>query len=79
MKEIYKRIILNKNYTISNLWNIKNRHWRILKVKLGNAWYKLIWLSINWIQTTYLVHRLIMFTFIWESKKQVNHKNGIKT
>lgn len=80
-------------YQVSNLGNIKSlerkvKWWhnnlRIEKEKILKLWnmkgYLCVQLSNNWIQKTYLVHRLVADAFIFnkDNKKEVNHKNWIK-
>ena len=68
-------------YQASNLWRIK---WlllyrglknRIRKKTIKDNWYELVTLK----NKSYHVHRLIIKTFLWDSKLEVNHKNWIKT
>lgn len=69
-------------YQISNLgniWSVKNA--RLLTTYLGNNGYVQVGLFKNHKPHTNRVHRLVAKTFIPnpENKKEVNHKNGIKT
>jgi hypothetical protein len=71
-------------YQASNLGNIKSfvkwNDWneRILKPWTDTKWYLRLVLYKNKVKRTYKVHRLICFTFLWDSELQVNHKNWIK-
>ena len=58
-----------------------NKTGRILKQYLGNNGYYSVLLYNNWWTKRMLVHRLIAQTFLKniDNKKEVNHKNGIKT
>lgn len=62
-------------YQVSNQWNFKK--WNIFLGKSNTQQY--IRININW--KVYLAHRLVAQTFIPnpENKKEVNHKNWIKT
>jgi len=74
----------NWKYQINNIWDIKtfnyNKTWqeRLLKSKKEANWYMRIWLYIQWKRKFYNIHRLILLTFIWPSKLQVNHKNWVR-
>lgn len=90
-KEIWKPVVGNAYYKISNLWRIKSIE-RTVNCKLGSSrikkesmlspsksssWYHMVWFK-NW-KWTRLVNRIEAIAFFWESELQVNHKNGIKT
>jgi len=82
MQEIWKDIPwFDWIYQTSNLWNIRSNkywYWRILRPWLSN-WYFMINLRKNNKTKMYKVHRLVMFSFNWMNKLDVNHKNWIKT
>jgi len=74
-------------YQAWDLWSIKSlkkKRWflilneKILKPAPDRYWYLKVCLFKKWKSKTFRVHRLIMFTFIWKSKLEVNHKNSIK-
>ncbi len=94
-QEIWKDIIWYEwIYQVSNLWNVMSYtrkrfnwkwyflyKWRIIKNIFDKNWYVLIRLfNIN-TKKVFLVHRLVAQSFIDnpDNKKEVNHKNGIKT
>ena len=93
MKEIRKDIKgWEWYYQISNLWRVKSLSrklsnskrckWskeRILKPWLITKWYNGIVLCKNWKLHQKSIHRLVLLTFVWDSKLQVNHKNWIRT
>lgn len=74
-------------YQVSNLWNIKSLYKRkILKnwdnlSKLKRFWYFYVNLIKDWKLKWHRIHRIVALVFIQnpEWKKEVNHKNGIKT
>jgi hypothetical protein len=76
-------------YSFSNLFRIKstrkllsgNKKERILKQFIGNHGYKMVYFSVNKVQSSQLLHRLIGILFIPnpENKPCINHINGIKT
>ena len=79
--EVWKDVYWFKNYKVSNLWNIKSfKYWeeKILKPYKDKKWYLIIDLY-NKSRKVFKVHRLVMITFEWEKKLQVNHKNWIKS
>ena len=60
-----------------------NRKFRskVLKPRLQNSGYQIVWLSLWGDVTAYLVHRLVAETFIENVNNNpcINHKNGDKT
>ena len=82
-------------YMVSNIWRVKSldrdivwwMYWhrsllgKLLRNKTDNNWYISILLSTQKIKIRYRVHRLVAQAFIpnTENKKEVNHKNWIKT
>lgn len=74
-------------YKASNLWRIKSLidcRWIIREKIRKNLdrwnWYMCVMLFKNKKRKTFMVHRLIVLAFLWESKyPQVNHKNWIKS
>lgn len=77
MKEIWKDIPWYEwLYYASTLGNIKSNV--IKKSRMTTDWYLQIGLCKNSIKKTFRTHRLIMLTFKWQSKLQVNHKNWNK-
>jgi len=82
--EEWKDIIwFNWLYQISNKWRVKSlKFWRnkILKPHHNIKWYMIIWLSKNSKKRNYILHRLLLKSFIpnLEYKPQVNHINWIK-
>lgn len=85
MSEIWKDIPWYEwEYMASNRWNIKSlekMRWFylskeiILKNNKNNTWYFTV--NLGW--KSFLVHRLVMLSFVWDSELQVNHINWIKT
>ena len=86
--EIWKDIVWYEwLYQVSNLGRVKSLikyNWtnkRILKVWIDKIWYAIVTLCKNKIHKTKTIHRLVWLTFLdnilW--KKQINHKNWIKT
>lgn len=59
----------------------RTRYGRIIKPRLQNSGYKIVWLSKNGIVKAYTVHRIVANTFIENPKNLycVNHKDGDKT
>ena len=75
-------------YSFSNLFRIKstrklisgNKKERILKQFIGNHGYRMVYFSVNKVQSGQMLHRLIGMLFIPnpENKPCINHINGIK-
>lgn len=85
--EIWKDIIWYEwLYQVSNLWYVKSlnykRNWKekILKSWISWKWYIQIKLCKNWLQKTYILHRLLLQSFMPnpQNKPAVNHINWIK-
>lgn len=72
---------LDNSYLINEYWQVysmfRNRHLTACKI---NTWYLTYRLKPNASSkyTRYLVHRLVMSAFFWESNLEVNHKDGNK-
>lgn len=70
-------------YQVSNLWNIISlwnefsRKEKRLKFDYTKHWYCKVQLNQYWIRKKFLVHRLVMLTFVWPSTLEVNHINHI--
>jgi hypothetical protein len=85
VKEIFKEIEECPNYRVSNQGNVyrvlKNGRLRKLKQRKGFGEYlQAAIFSKNGTKMIKYVHRLVAKAFLsGEEKKQVNHKNGIKT
>lgn len=80
MEEIWKDIYwYDWKYQVSNMWNIKNKHNKILQPYTNN-WYYLVCLSKYKKQNNFRIHRLVCLTFLDnpDNKEQINHKNWIK-
>ena len=80
MKEIWKTIEGYEGlYQASNLGRIKSfirtKSYKILKSITRNDGYLMVFL----LQKGFLVHRLILSTFVGNSDLECNHKNGIKS
>ena len=70
------------NYSVCKNGDIvNNKTKRILKPSIIKCGYKVIRLCNKYHYKTYYVHRLVAENYIFNehSKKDVNHKNGIKT
>lgn len=85
-----KKIEGYNNYFIDDLGNVysnkvsqRNIKGKVIKLALvnDNREYKMVNLFNNGVKKTWRVHRLVALSFIAnpESKKEINHKNGIKT
>lgn len=63
--------------TCGKVWSHRRSKW--LKLTCSNPGYWRVGLALNGNQRIFLVHRLVMLTYIGPSILQVNHINGIKT
>jgi len=88
MQEIWKDIPWYEwLYQASSLWEIKSLFYRrygypkIMIWWTNNFGYRKVSLLKDWLSRSFFVHRLVCLTFLWknEKKKEVNHKNWIKT
>ena len=61
-------------YEVSDLWNIRNKDWKVLKPVIQKSWYCYITIKWKWMR----LHRIIAEVFLWESDLYVNHKDGNK-
>lgn len=84
--EIFEDIPWYKwKYQVSNLGRVRSINYNMtsnvsILVQHDNWWWYLqVWLSNNWKRKTFKVHRLVMLTFKWESRLDVNHRNWVKT
>lgn len=77
IRSLPRKINQNKN----NSFYTRTMEGRIIKQRLQNSNYYLVWLSKNGEVTAWLVHRLIALAFISNphNKPCINHKNGIKS
>jgi len=67
-------------YQCNVIGNIKSLYLnKILSNKPNPRGYIQVWLYKNGKSKNYKIHRLVMITFKWKSKLQVNHINWIKT
>ncbi len=85
--EIWKDVVGYETiYEVSNMGNVRrkegSKYYRGLLLKLSPAkdGYCLVKLCNGKTQVSYLAHRLVAIAFLEnpESKREVNHKNGIK-
>lgn len=80
MLEIWKDIPWFKDYQASNLGNVKSlKRWKekIRIIQHHRNWYCYINL-FNWKTKSYLLHRLVIKSFLWENILEVNHKDWNK-
>jgi len=84
-KEIWKDIpgyegkyMANKIGDIKSLPKYTQKSWRILSSYKHKNWYLTVQLCFDGDIKRHLVHRLVLSTFIWESKLDCNHKNWIR-
>ena len=71
----------NKKYYVSNTGLVKSlqgKKERILKPNTDKDGYLRVVLSVNNVRKTKGIHRLVIETFLGDSIKQVNHKDGVK-
>lgn len=68
-------------YKVSNLGRVKNEKGNILKPFATHGGYFMVALQQNGIKTNVRLHRLVAEIFVpnQDCKKEVNHKNGIKS
>lgn len=81
MKEIWKEVnLFGKQYFISNLGFIKNKHNKILKPYLSSGEYKYICIHEKKHTHHIRIHRIVAQAFIPNPQKLscVNHKDGNK-
>lgn len=83
-QEIWKNIPGHRGYQASNLGRIRSkkrawRGWVFLKLSDDKYGYKQVSIQQGGKEKSRRVHRLVLMAFSGRSKKQVNHKNGIKT
>ena len=83
-KEIWKKIKGYKYYEISNLGRVRSCNMKnyVLKNMEIDIWgYQRVYLSKDSYRKHLKIHRLVAMAFIPNplKKKEVNHKNGIKT
>lgn len=77
--EIWKDIPwYERLYQSSNLWNIRNRWWNVLRPSNHRQWYKIIVLTKDGKRKSYMVHRLVLMAFKWTSELECNHIDWIK-
>lgn len=88
MKELWKGVLGNENYEISNHGRCRRitakrgtRIGRILKPTIRNHGYPTYALCKDGVATQILAHRLVVEAFLGEipNNLQVNHKNGVTT
>ena len=72
-------------YKVSTNWDVKsvNYRWtwqeRLFKPWLSKRWYLQVNLTKDWYVKTHYIHRLVMNSFLWDYKYDVNHKDWDKT
>jgi len=70
-------------YEVSNLWRIKSMKFSapyiITNTNLNSSGYLIFQFTVFKKRHSFLVHRMVMIAFHWESKLTVNHKDGDKT
>lgn len=79
MNEIWKKIPEYEKYSVSNTGKVRSEN---KELKPGsNGKYLFIFLCKGGTKKSFYIHRLVATAFIEnpQNKKQVNHKNGIKT
>jgi hypothetical protein len=87
MSEIWKTVICNDNYAVSNMGNVMrivggkgSRKDKLLSCRAGKIGYPVTLLTKNGVQTQHYVHRLVAEAFFGTTVgMDVNHKNGVKT
>lgn len=83
--EIFKEIPGFEKYQVSNLWNVKSLDYKntgkekLLKPYVHNTWYVYVYFRKNNIKKGHSIHRLVLLSFYGKSKREINHKNGIKS
>lgn len=73
MEEIWKEY--KYGYSVSNLGNIRNKKWILLKPVKAKSWYTYVTIKRKWLR----LHRIITEVFLWESDLYVNHKDWNKS
>lgn len=51
---------------------------KIRKLKVNNSGYATVTLTLDCVETTFLVHRLVAQAFVGGAGETVNHKDGVK-
>ena len=83
---LYQASVLGRIKKCSRVIETNNQHWScirninssILKPSNHRQGYKIITLTKGNKRKSFMVHRLILKTFLWESELECNHKNWIK-
>lgn len=66
-------------YAVNEFWQVYSmRKSRIMWYSKNNSWYLSILLCKEKIHKRFLIHRIVMLTFMWSSKLEVNHLDGDK-
>lgn len=81
-KEVWRNIVDEPNYRVSNKGNVKNKNTgRILKPGINRYGYPYVSLYNDGVPKPKTVHRLVARAFIpgYDNTLQVNHKDGNKT